>query len=171
MQNFEILTTGKFSDYASRILRPKGKTDLEALLLVSVVGPIGLPLEEAAYPAVTTADGKPMNAMYDYVVRMSKEQMPPAQAFWSLTLYDLQNGFFIPNERKKYSVGENAGMKLNADGGIEIYVAAKQPEGVPKENWIPVNRKDENLDMIMRIYVPDLEKLKTWSPPKAELVK
>ncbi|WP_455196943.1 DUF1214 domain-containing protein [Kaarinaea lacus] len=170
-QNFEILTTGKFSDYASRILRPKGKTDLDALLLVSVVGPIGLPLEEATYPAVTTADGKPMNAMHDYVVRMSKDQMPPAQAFWSLTLYDLQNGFFIPNDRKKYSVGENAGMKLNADGGIDIYVAAEKPEGVPEENWLPINRNDENLDMIMRIYIPDLEKLKTWSPPKAELLK
>lgn len=170
-QNFETLTAGKFSDYANRILRPKGKTDLEALLLVSVVGPIGLPLEEATYPAVTTADGKPMNAMHDYVVRMSKDQMPPAQAFWSLTLYDLQNGFFIPNDRKKYSVGENAGMKLNADGGIEIYVAAEKPEGVPKENWLPIDRKDENLDMIMRIYVPDVEKLKTWSPPKAEMLK
>ena len=170
-QNFEILTKGKFSDYASRILRPKGKTDLEAMLLVSVVGPIGLPLEEATYPAVTTADGKPMNAMHDYVVRMSKDKMPPAQAFWSLTLYDLQNGFFIPNDRKKYSVGENAGMKLNADGGIEIYVAAEKPEGVPEENWLPINRKDENLDMIMRIYEPDLEKLKTWSPPKAEMIK
>ncbi|WP_455219204.1 DUF1214 domain-containing protein [Kaarinaea lacus] len=170
-QNFKILTAGKFNDYASRILHPKGKTDLEALLLVSVVGPIGLPLEEATYPAVTTTDGKPMNAMHDYVVRMSKDQMPPAQAFWSLTLYDLQNGFFIPNERKKYSVGENAGMKLNAEGGIEIYVAADKPEGVPEENWLPIKRKDENLDMIMRIYVPDLEKLKTWSPPKAEMLK
>lgn len=170
-QNFAILTTGKFSEYASRILRPKGKTDLDALLLVSVVGPIGLPLEEATYPAVTTAHGKPMNAMHDYVVRMTKDQLPPAQAFWSVTLYDLQNGFFIPNDRKKYSVGENAGMKLNTDGGIEIYVAAEKPEGIPEENWLPINRKDENLDMIMRIYVPDLVKLKTWSPPKAELLK
>ena len=170
-RKFEVLTSGTFSDYASRILRPKGETDLEALLLVSVVGPIGLPLEEATYPAVSTVDGKSMNAMHDYVVRMTKDQLPPAQAFWSLTLYDLQHGFFIPNDRKKYSVGENAGMKLNADGGIEIYIAAEKPEGVPEENWLPINRKDENLDMIMRIYVPDLEKLKTWSPPKAELLK
>ncbi|UCF95622.1 MAG: DUF1214 domain-containing protein, partial [Desulfobacterales bacterium] len=29
--------------------------------------------------------------------------MPPAKAFWSVTLYDMQNGFFIPNDRKKYS--------------------------------------------------------------------
>ncbi len=167
-ENFAIATGGKFADYASRILRPKGETDLDALVLVSVVGPVGLPLEEATYPAVTTADDEPMNALHDYVIRMSKDELPPAQAFWSLTLYDLQNGFFIPNERKKYSVGENAGMKLNKEGGIEIYVAAEKPEGVPEENWLPINRKDEKIDLIMRIYVPDLAKLRSWIAPKAE---
>ena len=64
---------------------------------------------------------------------MTKADMPPALAFWSLTLYDAKEGFFIPNKEKKYSVGENAGMKLNASGGIEVYVAAKQPKGVPAE--------------------------------------
>jgi hypothetical protein len=77
-------------------------------------------------------------------------------------------GFFIPNDRKKYSVGENAGMKLNEDSGIEIYVAAEQPPGVPDENWLPINRQDEALDIIMRIYAPDLEKMETWVAPQAE---
>ena len=170
-KKFAVLAAGDFSKYAARIFRPKGKTDLESMVLVSVVGPIGLPVEEAAYPSVATTDGKPMNAMHDYVIRMTKDELPPAKAFWSLTLYDLQNGFFIPNDHKKYSVGENGGMKLNDTGGIEIYVAAEQPEGVPEENWLPINRKDENMDIILRIYVPDLEKLKTWKPPQAEMVK
>ena len=52
-------------------------------------------------------------------------------------------------------------MKLNADGGIDVYVAAEQPEGVPAENWLPINRQDENLDIILRIYVPDVKKLKS----------
>ena len=79
-------------------MRPKGETDLEAIVLVSVVGPIGVPMVESMYPPVLTTDGTPMNAMNDYVIRMTKEELPPAKAFWSLTLYDLQNGFFIPNE-------------------------------------------------------------------------
>jgi hypothetical protein len=86
------------------------------------------------------------------------------------TPYDFQNGFFIPNDRKKYSVGENAGMQLDENGGITVYVAAEQPEGVPEENWLPINRKDEDMDVILRIYVPDLEELKNWSPPKAEML-
>lgn len=170
-EQFVFLTTGDFPKFASRILRPKGQTDLEAMVLVSVLGPLGLPLEEATYPNITTTDGSRINAQHDYVIRMSKDQLPPASAFWSLTLYDTQNGFFIPNIRKKYSVGENAGMKLNPDGGIDIHVAVEQPNGVPEENWLPINRKDENLDIILRLYVPDLKKLKAWKVPNAEIVR
>jgi hypothetical protein len=137
---------------------------------VSIIGPIGVPQEEAVYPPVAAADGKPLNALHDYVIRMSKDQLPPAGAFWSLTLYDLDQGFFIPNDRKKYSVGENAGMKLNADGGIDIYVATSQPAGVPVENWLPIERKDMGLSLILRIYAPDLERMKAWSPPSAEQI-
>jgi hypothetical protein len=149
----------------------KGKTSLDALVATSVIGPIGLPAEEAEYPPVTPTDGKKLNAMHDYGIRMTKEQLPPAKAFWSVTLYDMQNGFFIPDDRKKYSVGDNAGMKLNDAGGIDIYIAAEKPEGVPEENWLPINRKDEDLSINLRIYVQDMEKMKTWMPPKAEIVK
>jgi hypothetical protein len=146
---------------------PKGSAGLESLLLPSVVGPIGQPAKEALYPAVVTDDGVPMNALNDYEIRMTKEELPPANAFWSFTLYDAENGFFIPNEHKKYSVGENGGMQLNADGGIEIFIAAEKPKGVPKENWLPINREDLEINMILRVYAPDLEKMKTWQPPKA----
>jgi len=151
--------------------QPKGETTLDALVATSVIGPIGLPASEAEYPAVTTADGQPLNAMHDYVIRMTSEQLPPAQAFWSVTLYDMKNGFFIPNERRKYSVGTNAGMKLDEQGGIEIHVAAEKPAGVPEENWLPIHRGDEDLSLNLRIYVPDVERMKTWKPPTAEIVK
>jgi hypothetical protein len=150
------------------LFQPKGKMALEQLVSQSVIGPIGLPATEAVYPSVATADGKPMNAMHDYVIRMTKNELPPAEAFWSVTLYDLKNGFFIPNDRKKYSVGENAGMKLDKDGGIAIYIAAEKPKGAPEENWLPINRKDEAIGAVMRIYVPDMEKMKSWTAPKAE---
>ena len=150
--------------------QPKGKTTLESLLAVSIIGPIGVPREEALYPQVATTDGEQMNAKHDYVIRMTKAELPPAQAFWSLTLYDMKDGFFIPNDHKKYSVGENAGMKLYEDGGIEIYIAAEKPEGVPAENWLPIHRRDEDLGVQLRVYVPDLEKMKTWTAPKAEIV-
>ncbi len=150
------------------MFQPKGQSNLQTILAVSVIGPIGLPREEAMYPAIGTETGEPMNALHDYVVRMTAEEMPPAKAFWSLTLYDLDNGFFIPNERKKYSVGENAGMVLDEQGGIAIYIAAEKPEGVPEENWLPIERADLDLSAIMRVYVPDLEEFANWTPPVAK---
>jgi len=156
------------ADMWPRMFQPKGASDLRTILTVSIIGPIGQPQEEALYPALISQDGQPINAMHDYVIRMSPDELPPALAFWSLTLYDMANGFFIPNDQKKYSIGENAGMKLDEDGGIAIYIAAEQPEGVPEENWLPINRDDIELSGVFRIYVPDLEKMKAWSPPKAE---
>ncbi len=62
-------------------------------------------------------------------------------------------------------------MKLNASGGIEIHIAAEQPKGVPAENWLPITREYLEMDIIMRVYQPDLEKMKTWKAPKAERLK
>jgi len=150
------------------LFQPKGEIGLDLLLYQSILGPIGQPAAEAVYPAIATTNGKPMNASNDYIIQMTADELPPAKAFWSFTLYDTKNGFFMPNDRKKYSVGENGGMKLNEDGSIKIYLAADKPEGVPQENWLPVKRGDYDMDVILRIYVPDLEKFKTWQAPKAE---
>lgn len=149
------------------LFQPKGEISLDLLLFQSVFGPIGQPAQEAVYPAIATADGTPMNAQNDYVISMSKEEMPPANAFWSFTLYDTENGFFLPNEQKKYNVSENTGMKLNDKGGIEIYISEEQPGGVPDENWLPLNRGDYNIDVVLRLYEPDLKKYNNWKAPKA----
>ena len=157
-------------EHGMSLFKSRGDMPLHLLVLQSVLGPIGLPATEAMYPPVTSKDGQPLNAQNDYVVHMNKDQLPPAKAFWSLTLYDSANGFFIPNDNRKYSVGENSGMKLNEQGGLDVYIAEKKPEGVPDENWLPINRKDENMDVILRIYAPDLEKFRTWSAPKADML-
>ena len=115
-----------------KLFQPKGQMTVEALLFQSVIGPIGQPAREAVYPAIVTTDGKPMNANHDYIIRMTADEMPPAKAFWSFTLYDTENGFFMPNDGKKYSVGENGGMKLNDEGGIEISYRRRETRGRPK---------------------------------------
>jgi hypothetical protein len=40
---------------------------------------------------------------------------------------------------------------------------------VPEENWLPLQRGDYDVDVIMRIYAPDLERFETWTAPKAEI--
>ncbi|MBO3117438.1 DUF1254 domain-containing protein [Winogradskyella sp. DF17] len=59
------------------IFQPKGTIGLEPMLFPSIVGPIGQPAKEAMYPAISTADGTPMNAMNDYVIQMKADELPP----------------------------------------------------------------------------------------------
>ena len=164
--NPEIMATG-----AAMAFMPKGQINLEIQVIQSATGPIGLPAYQARYLPVLAKDGKPLNSQHDYVLKMNRDELPPATAFWSLTLYDQANGFFIPNELKKYSVGENAGFKLNDDGGIEIVISEIKPDGVPNENWLPINRGDIELNLMYRIYVPDAEKMKTWKMPQPEIIQ
>ena len=79
---------------------------LKPMVVQSCVGPIGLPYDQAQYPGIGTADGSPIMAKEHYVIRMTKEELPPAKAFWSATLYDARKGLFIPNDHHKYSVGD-----------------------------------------------------------------
>ncbi len=150
---------------------PKGEMDQELVTTLAIVGPAGLPAAEVVYPQITTDDGSPFNAQNDYVVRMSADELPPAEAYWSITLYDAHDGYFIPNERYKYTVSESAGMMLGRDGGLEIHIAAGRPEGVPEVNWLPIPREDLELSMMIRMYHPDLARFAEWQPPKAVRVQ
>jgi len=138
-------------------------------MAATVLGIWGNSAEEAIYPSYyVDAKGQKLDGAHRYTLVFAPDQLPPVNSFWSATLYDLENGFFIPNNHKKYSVGENAGFKLDEKGGIRIVIAAEQPEGVPEENWLPIERGDIDLDVNMRLYNPDIEKFKSWTPPKAK---
>ena len=70
------------------------------------------------------ADGARLNAVNRYTVTFPKDQTPPVDGFWSLTLYN-KNHFFEPNPIKRYSLGtKNKTLKLGADGSLTIYVQA-----------------------------------------------
>ncbi|MGD8930397.1 MAG: DUF1214 domain-containing protein [Lysobacterales bacterium] len=107
------------------LFQPKGNIGLDLLLFQSIFGPIGKPAEDAVYPAVSTTDGKPMNAQHDCVIRMSKDEMPPAEAFWSFTLYDTENGFFTPNERKRSGT---PGPQRRRERGYGLAAGQEVPE-------------------------------------------
>lgn len=163
-------TAADFRHNMTKLFKPKGEMTLELLTFQSIRGAIGVPAEEAVYPAIATADGRPMIAAHDYRIHMPADEMPPAEAFWSITLYDMANGFFIPNDRRKYSVGLNGGMDLDEDGGITIAIAAEKPDDIPEDNWLPIERADYEIGPVMRIYDLDLEKFENWKSPVAEQV-
>jgi uncharacterized membrane protein HdeD (DUF308 family) len=146
--------------------RSKGKIDLETEYVQSIIKPVGLPSEEMLYFPLLVTDEKPFNALHDYSLHISKDELPPAKA-WSVTMYDLKNGLLVPNDKNKHSTG----IKENVEGDIEIFISAKKPVALPAENWLPINREDRDLYLLLRLYVPDLEKIKMgWKSPQIKLI-
>src|SRR5208282_1187208 len=60
--------------------------------------------EDAIYP-INLADeaGKPLDGGSNYVLHFDKGAMPPVNAFWSITLYDLQ-GYQVANSLNRFAV-------------------------------------------------------------------
>jgi hypothetical protein len=122
-------------------------------------------VEDAVYPtAVTDADGQPFSSDKDYVLHFDKDSIPPARAFWSLTMYN-QEQFFAPNSQNRYAIGDRDPLKYNADGSLDIYIQRQSP-GVDKEsNWLPAPASGP-FTMNLRLYWPKPEVLVgTWTPP------
>ena len=71
------------------------------------------------------------------MVHFEPGQLPPADAFWSLTLYD-SSGFFVPNPINRYAVGDRSDLSFNPDGSLDIYLQSTQPSDPEKaKNWLP----------------------------------
>ncbi len=168
-ESLEVWNAPDGNPYLTDCFLPKDKMTIEPMTVQSAVGPIGLPYHQAQYPGIGTDTEDPISAQYHYVITMTKDQLPPATAFWSITLYDAAKGFFIPNDNYKYSVGENGGIQLDENGGVEIHISPEQPNDVQADNWLPSGGNEivQDLDVIMRIYAPDIQKMETWKPPKA----
>jgi len=103
-----------------------------------------------------------------YTVTFAKDQTPPVNGFWSLTLYNAHH-FFAPNELKRYSIGtKNKELAYNPDGSLTIYVQADPPAQSLRSNWLPAP-KDANFSLYIRAYWPKVEITDgSWTPPAVE---
>ena len=120
---------------------------------------------DAIYPAAfVDSDGKPLDGANKYVLHFDKGQTPPADAFWSLTMYDEQ-GFQVPNPLNRFAIGDRDKLKFNQDGTLDIFVQAEPPGADKGSNWLPAP-KTGALGPTLRIYSPRPEALDgTWVPP------
>jgi hypothetical protein len=145
-------------------------TDYMARAWLSAFGiPANAP-KDAVYPVgLTDADGQPLDtSKHDYVIRLaSKDDLPPANGFWSITMYD-SGYFFIPNPLNRYTLSERNDLKVNADGSIDLYLQ-KDNRGPDKEsNWLPA--PDGAFIPMFRLYWPKETPPSvldgTWWPPR-----
>ena len=120
--------------------------------------------EDAIYP-LNLADetGKPLDGMNKYTLHFAKGDTPPANAFWSVTLYDVQ-GFQVPNSINRFAVSSWMPFKYNADGSLDLYFQNENPDANKDANWLPAPKEPFNLTM--RVYAPKSEALiGKWNPP------
>jgi len=121
--------------------------------------------EDAIYPqSLTDADGNPLLGGVSYVLHFDKSELPPVDAFSSLTMYDA-DGFPVANPIKRYSIGGQDKLKYNDDGSLDIYIQPENPGKEREANWLP-SPKSGDLNITMRLYAPKAEALDgRWVPP------
>ena len=124
--------------------------------------------EDAVYPTAWVDEaGQPPNGANKYVLHFDKGKLPPANAFWSITMYD-DKGFQIPNPLDRFALGDRDRLTLNADGSLDIYLQTDSPGKDKEANWLPAPKGV--FAPSMRIYSPRPEATDgTWVPPPLKL--
>lgn len=132
--------------------------------VVTLIGLGANPAEDAVYPLLTAdADGNPVAGENDYVIHFDADKLPPAYAFWSVTMYDAE-GFQVANELDRFAIGDRDPLTYNADGSLDLYLQHTNPGPVRESNWLPAPLGP--LGITMRLYAPKREVLDgRWHPP------
>jgi hypothetical protein len=139
----------------------------------AIVAQVGLGAnlpEDAIYPInLGDESGKPLEGANRYTLHFDKSDMPPAKAFWSVTLYDPE-GFQVANILNRFAVSSWMPFKYNSDGSLDLYFQNESPGTDKEANWLPAPTGPFNLTM--RIYAPKSEALTgKWSPPAVTRLK
>ena len=120
--------------------------------------------EDATYPLTfVDAEGKPLVGSNEYVLHFGKQELPPVDAFWSVTLYGA-DGFGVPNPLDRHALGDRDPLKYNADGSLDLYVQKNSPGKEKESNWLPA--PEGEFGLFMRLYAPKPQILDgRWLPP------
>ncbi len=114
--------------------------------------------EESIYPAAITDNrGEMLDGQRQYRIRFAKGQLPPVNAFWSLTAYDRASSQLVANTLKRYNIGDRTrGLRYDRDGSLSLYLSARKPPA-GSSNWLPVPAG--SFHVVMRLYLPRSEAL------------
>jgi hypothetical protein len=140
----------------------------------AVLGIYGNSKEEAMYPAYfSDSTGQKLDASrHRYALRFKAHELPPANAFWSLTLYELPSNLLSANRMNRYLISSPMlpDLKRDADGGITLYIQHESPGKGKESNWLPAPKGP--FLAALRLYWPRPEALEgKWTAPPLERVE
>jgi hypothetical protein len=110
--------------------------------------------EDAVYPYTEEdSSGEALNGAHDYTLTFAKDRTPPVNGFWSITMYEIDQGWwFVPNALNKFTVSPRNDLKHDADGSLTLYFQNESPGKDKEANWLPAP-KGAFLPML-RMYWP-----------------
>lgn len=119
------------------------------------------------------ANGDVFDGSKTYKVTLPKDI--PAEAFWSLTLYDNQTRSMLQTPQKFPRSGSQSYPTPAAvaaeDGGTTIWISPEKSADVADGNWIQSD-PDKGWFIILRLYSPKPAYFdKSWRPSEVELVQ
>ncbi|MEA3326301.1 MAG: DUF1254 domain-containing protein, partial [Chloroflexota bacterium] len=125
--------------------------------VVARVGLWGNHPYEAAYPIVyIDENGEQLNGAHNYVLHF--DELPPVDAFWSVTMYNMPKFYLEANTINRYSIGDRTpGIEYNPDGSLDIFLQLESPGPEKVSNWLPTPEGD--FRPILRMYQPRPEAL------------
>ncbi len=129
---------------------------------------------EAPYPITRVdVDREPLDgSKHSYTLTFPAGQLPPVNAFWSVTMYDGKSQLLIKNPIHRYLINSPMlpEMKKNADGSLTLYIQKDSPGKDKESNWLPA--PNDLIYLVMRLYWPKTEAPSilppgegTWKPP------
>ena len=154
----------------SKLYLPKENMTSELMLMQAVCAPLSLPANEYLNIKIKTKDEQSMDGRFEYTLWMPPSSLPPAIGPWSFMSYHSESGKLVFSHDKKYSVGTNTGMQPDALGNLKIYISGTKPASVPPANWLPLKAEDRDVEMVLRIYAPDLQAFENWNAPQIEKI-
>lgn len=126
-------------------------TDYVVRAATAAKGLGGLASDEALYAMSDFDSGRePLHGSRRYLLRFGAGELPPCDAFWSVSLYG-EDRYFTQNAIGRYAIGDRSrGLAHGADGSLEIVVSHEAP-AVPS-NWLPAPQGAFYL--VLRMYHP-----------------
>jgi len=138
----------------------------------AVLGIYGNTAAEALYPNFSNdSAGAPLTGANKYTFHFAKDQLPPVNAFWSLTMYELPQSLLVANPIDRYLINSPMLPSLlpDADGGYTLYIQNESPGMAKEPNWLPA--PEGPFALVLRLYWPKPDALNgTWQAPKPEKV-
>jgi hypothetical protein len=136
-------------------------------MVAAALGIYGNSKEDAIYPLYNfDSDGKPLSGSNKYSLRFPSGQLPPVNAFWSLTMYRMPESLLVANPIDRYLINSPMlpQMTKDADGGVTLYIQNESPGKEKEANWLPAPKGP--FRMFLRLYWPKPEALEgKWTKP------